>query len=122
MSGLAQPVARPPPVGRTDSLQDALVRGETVKLPGFGQFEIAERGERTGRNSQTGAEIKIAASKAPAVAVHYHWTPFDRIVRDGHSCDHGRPCSRRPGLPWSAYGRCRRSLRGVFRTPRDDWR
>ncbi|QEL93000.1 HU family DNA-binding protein [Azospirillum brasilense] len=48
-----------------ESLQDALVKGETVKLPGFGQFEIAERGERTGRNPQTGAEIKIAASKAP---------------------------------------------------------
>ncbi|MCW2239592.1 HU family DNA-binding protein [Azospirillum canadense] len=48
-----------------DSLQEALVKGETVKLPGFGQFEIAERGARTGRNPQTGAEIKIAASKAP---------------------------------------------------------
>ena len=48
-----------------DSLQDALVKGETVKLPGFGQFEISERGERTGRNPQTGAEIKIAASKSP---------------------------------------------------------
>ncbi|MCW2239520.1 HU family DNA-binding protein [Azospirillum canadense] len=46
-------------------LQDALIKGETVKLPGFGKFEIAERGERTGRNPQTGAEITIAASKAP---------------------------------------------------------
>jgi Bacterial nucleoid DNA-binding protein len=48
-----------------DSLQEALVKGEAIKLPGFGQFEIAERGERTGRNPQTGVEIKIAASKAP---------------------------------------------------------
>ncbi|WP_448208188.1 HU family DNA-binding protein [Azospirillum sp. sgz302134] len=47
------------------SLQDALTKGEAVKLPGFGQFEIAERGERTGRNPQTGAEITIAASKLP---------------------------------------------------------
>ena len=47
-----------------DSLHDALVKGEAVKLPGFGQFEVAERGERTGRNPQTGAEITIAASKA----------------------------------------------------------
>lgn len=48
-----------------DSLQDALVKGEMIKLPGFGQFEVTERGERTGRNPQTGAEITIAASKAP---------------------------------------------------------
>ena len=48
-----------------ESLQHALIQGETVKLPGFGQFEIAERGARTGRNPQTGAEITIAASKAP---------------------------------------------------------
>ncbi len=47
-----------------DSLQEALVKGESVKLPGFGQFEVAERGERTGRNPQTGAEITIAASKS----------------------------------------------------------
>ena len=49
----------------TEAIQDALVKGEEIKLPGFGQFEVAERGERTGRNPQTGAEIKIAASKAP---------------------------------------------------------
>ena len=48
-----------------DSLQDALVKGEAVKLPGFGQFDVAERGERTGRNPQTGATITIAASKTP---------------------------------------------------------
>jgi DNA-binding protein HU-beta len=49
----------------TEAIQDALVKGEEIKLPGFGQFEITERGERTGRNPQTGAEIKIAASKSP---------------------------------------------------------
>lgn len=48
-----------------ESVQDTLAKGESVKLPGFGQFEVAERGERTGRNPQTGAEIKIAPSKAP---------------------------------------------------------
>lgn len=45
-----------------DNRQDALVKGETIKLPSFGQFEVAER---TGRNPQTGAETTIAASKAP---------------------------------------------------------
>lgn len=48
-----------------ESVQDALARGETVKLPGFGQFEVTARGERTGRNPRTGEVIPIAASKAP---------------------------------------------------------
>ena len=45
---------------------DALVKGEKVSLKGFGNFEIRERGERTGRNPRTGETMTIAASKAPA--------------------------------------------------------
>jgi hypothetical protein len=41
-------------------------RGESVTIPRFGNFEIRERSARKGRNPQTGAEIDIAASKAPA--------------------------------------------------------
>lgn len=33
---------------------------------GFGTFEVRERAAREGRNPQTGATIKIAASKVPA--------------------------------------------------------
>ncbi|MBQ0018879.1 MAG: HU family DNA-binding protein [Clostridiales bacterium] len=44
----------------------ALAKGEKVQVLGFGNFETRERGERTGRNPQTGEEIKIAASKVPA--------------------------------------------------------
>ena len=40
--------------------------GDKVQLVGFGTFEVRERAARTGRNPQTGAEIKIAASKQPA--------------------------------------------------------
>ena len=36
-----------------------------VTLVGFGTFTISKRAARTGRNPQTGATIKIAASKAP---------------------------------------------------------
>ena len=43
-----------------------LAKGEKVSFPGFGTFEVRERAARTGRNPQTGAEIQIAASKAPA--------------------------------------------------------
>lgn len=45
---------------------DALVNGDKVSLKGFGNFEVRERGERTGRNPRTGETMTIAASKAPA--------------------------------------------------------
>lgn len=37
-----------------------------VQLIGFGTFEARERAARTGKNPQTGAEIKIAAATVPA--------------------------------------------------------
>lgn len=50
----------------TDAIRQSLASGEPVSLIGFGTFLVRERPERTGRNPQTGAEIKIAAAKAPA--------------------------------------------------------
>ena len=45
------------------TITEALKRGEEVRIAGFGTFGISERGERQGRNPQTGAPITIAASK-----------------------------------------------------------
>ena len=42
---------------------DALKGGDRVALIGFGTFSVSERGARTGRNPQTGKEIKIPAKK-----------------------------------------------------------
>lgn len=41
----------------------ALKKGDRVALVGFGSFSVSERAARTGRNPQTGKEIKIAAKK-----------------------------------------------------------
>ncbi|MCL2224522.1 MAG: HU family DNA-binding protein [Defluviitaleaceae bacterium] len=43
----------------------ALVDGKKVQLVGFVTVSVVERAEREGRNPQTGAPMKIAASKAP---------------------------------------------------------
>jgi len=43
---------------------DLLKAGDKITFPGFGTFEVSSRAARTGRNPQTGAEIKIAASKS----------------------------------------------------------
>ena len=49
-----------------ESVQDAVKAGDKVSLVGFGTFECRERAAREGRNPQTGAVVKIAASKVPA--------------------------------------------------------
>ena len=49
-----------------DAITGSLKKGEAVQLIGFGTFKVNARKARTGRNPQTGAEIKIAASKVPA--------------------------------------------------------
>lgn len=48
------------------AVTEAVAAGEKVVLPGFGTFERRERSARTGRNPQTGEEMQIAASVAPA--------------------------------------------------------
>ena len=50
----------------TASIEEALIKGEKVQLIGFGTFETRKRAARTGRNPQTGKELKIAASTVPA--------------------------------------------------------
>ena len=44
------------------AIKDA-VAAEKVQLVGFGTFEMKTRAARTGRNPQTGAAMKIAASQ-----------------------------------------------------------
>ena len=47
------------------TVTEQLKKGEKVQLIGFGTFEVSERAARIGRNPQTGADMTIAASKAP---------------------------------------------------------
>ena len=42
---------------------ESLNAGDKVALVGFGTFSVSERGERTGRNPQTGKTITIPAKK-----------------------------------------------------------
>lgn len=48
-----------------DTITSALAKGESVTLPGFGTFSVADRAAREGRNPLTGDKIQIAASKTP---------------------------------------------------------
>jgi len=46
-----------------NSVTKALKKGDKLTLTGFGTFSVAKRRARTGRNPQTGKEIKIPATR-----------------------------------------------------------
>lgn len=49
-----------------EAIQKALRKGNEVQLVGFGTFKVTKRKARTGRNPQTGKELKIPAKKVPS--------------------------------------------------------
>ena len=44
-------------------IDSALERGESVKLTGFGNFQLRDKISRPGRNPKTGAEVQIPARR-----------------------------------------------------------
>jgi DNA-binding protein HU-beta len=48
------------------TIEDTLASGDSVKLVGFGNFEVRKRASRKGHNPQTKEEIIIPESKVPA--------------------------------------------------------
>ena len=49
-----------------ETIQKTVAKGKKVTLDGFGTFEPRKRAARTGRNPQTGKELKIPAKTVPA--------------------------------------------------------
>jgi integration host factor subunit alpha len=43
-----------------ETIRASLERGESVKLSGFGNFNLRDKSERPGRNPKTGEEIPIS--------------------------------------------------------------
>jgi integration host factor subunit alpha len=46
-----------------EEVRRSLEAGESVKLSGFGNFELRQKSERPGRNPKTGEEIPITARR-----------------------------------------------------------
>ena len=46
-----------------EEVRAALEAGDSVKLSGFGNFELRKKSERPGRNPKTGEEIPITARR-----------------------------------------------------------
>jgi DNA-binding protein HU-beta len=64
-SGLSKKQARETIDVVLDAIGGALSRGEEVTFPGFGKFQVAERGPRKGVHPRTGERITIRASRVP---------------------------------------------------------
>ncbi len=64
-AGVSQKEAQVVVAAAQEVIKDALKKGDTVPFLGFGTFKVSNRAARTGRNPQTGAEIKIPAAKLP---------------------------------------------------------
>lgn len=48
-----------------DTMTDALARGESIEIRGFGSFVIKQYGSYEGRNPKTGKKIKVSPKKLP---------------------------------------------------------
>ena len=67
-----------------EEIRHALERGDSVKLSGFGNFQLRDKPQRPGRNPKTGEEIPISARRVVTfhpsqklrseVETHYHGT------------------------------------------------
>ena len=62
-SGLTRKDAASAVRAMLEAIPEELKSGGNVQLIGFGTFAVKSRAARTGRNPQTGATIKIKASK-----------------------------------------------------------
>ena len=49
-------------------IQGALLEGQEVRLPGFGNFKVSDRKATTARNPRTGETVNVPASKVAKFA------------------------------------------------------
>jgi len=48
-----------------DTMSEALARGESIEIRGFGSFVVKKYDSYTGRNPKTGEKIKVSPKKLP---------------------------------------------------------
>lgn len=62
-SGLSKKDSKNALEGLLKTISKELKKGRRVSIIGFGSFSISKRSARTGRNPQTGKEIKISSKQ-----------------------------------------------------------
>ena len=64
-SKVSQKIAADVLAATLETIEKSVAKGKKITLVGFGTFEPRKRAARTGRNPQTGKEIKIPAKTVP---------------------------------------------------------
>ena len=64
-----------------ESIRDALESGDSVKLSGFGNFQLRDKPQRPGRNPKTGEAIPIAARRVVTFHASQNLRSGVRLVR-----------------------------------------
>ncbi len=68
-----------------EEIRSQLEQGESVKLSGFGNFQLRDKPQRPGRNPKTGEEIPITARRV----VTFH--PSQKLKTMVEKSYHGKP-------------------------------
>lgn len=69
--------------GFFEEIRLALEKGESVKLSGFGNFQLRDKPQRPGRNPKTGEEIPITARRV----VTFHASQKLKAMVEQHYSD-----------------------------------
>src|SRR6202171_5925103 len=70
-----------------EEIRGALERGESVKLSGFGNFQLRDKPQRPGRNPKTGEGVPIAARR---VVTFHASQKLKALVENGAENSFGR--------------------------------
>ena len=65
-----------------DEVRDALEMGDSVKLSGFGNFQLRDKPQRPGRNPKTGEELPISARR---VVTFHASQKLKAMVEEAHA-------------------------------------
>ena len=76
-----------------ETIQKTVSKGEKVTLVGFGTFEARKRAARTGRNPQTGKEIKIAAKTVPAFSAGKNFKVLGQQTEQYQTAERNDQCA-----------------------------
>lgn len=55
--------------GFLETVKDAMKRGETIELRGFGSFKVVKRAQRVARNPKTNEEVIVPEQFVPVLKV-----------------------------------------------------
>ena len=72
-----------------EEIRGALERGESVKLTGFGNFQLRDKPQRPGRNPKTGEEIPISARRVVTFHASQKLKAMVEKSRDGSESQKG---------------------------------